>query len=84
MTRPLLLCAALALSGCDQFFPYDKERRQVCAESDSMTVWVNGDSSVATLQECWDVWERSDAPAPSCITDSECATAYPGTYGDPQ
>lgn len=81
--RRLWWLTLLALTGCDQFLPYDKERRQECAAPDSMTVWTGTDSSTATIQECWDVWERRTAPTPTCTTDSECAAAYPGTNGDP-
>lgn len=62
----LILLAAALLTGCDQFFPYDKERVRECSEwrdwnlplTDSTGLVV--DTLHSRVRTCVDVWKRAD------------------------
>lgn len=77
--RRLALLTVLALTGCDQFFPYDKEPVQVCGPVTHYYDEATG-VYVGSSQVCWTEWVRA-TPEP-CTTDSECAAAHPDTHGD--
>ena len=81
--RYLLLLSALALTGCDQFFPYDKEPVQVCGPLSPIYADDGSGVLVGYTQVCITEYQRSTTELVPCTTDSDCAEKHPGTNGDP-
>lgn len=55
--RRLAWALLLACTGCDQFFPYDKEPYEVCGVADTV-VSTTGDT-LGTAQLCVTKWRRA-------------------------